>query len=566
MRSRVLVLALGLLLLVGLASAACGDDDGGPSPDAAIQDAAVTLDASALADAAPDAAVVDPTQQCVALGLPSRPWVDAADDPSLYAVAADLTLTTTEGPYGLKAGWTGCDVHLFIQDVPRQNAGFDTPLWSRDLHRLLLRAPANTRFFFVSTSADVAERDAALADLRLLMEDELSSMHVEESLAWRRRIHYLTDRARDLPGWLGAAMASPGWGMAIDRFQRLRYLGSYADYQRYDANAGWFAPNLAMVDNEPIYYNFEADRQARLDAQDALVIPVFDGAVIEDPGWTGARGYADVDLPSATAMAGHDSLELDLALGCGGAGEFGECPAWDYLVYLYLCDADQPDRCDLELGRWITTYHREGRWVHDVSALLPLLAGGGTRRLAFYTTQPYTVTLSLRLFSSAKPERPEETYPLFQADVTFDASYNEAFDATTLFIPGDAVKVEIASVITGHGMSPPDNCAEFCNTEHTFTVNGVAFTRDFPWTEVIQGCMDQVREGTVPNQYGTWWYGRGGWCPGKEVQVHTFDVTAAALLGADNTFDYQGLHDGAPYSQGTDWRNIRVASWVVISR
>jgi hypothetical protein len=204
--------------------------------------------------------------------------------------------------------------------------------------------------------------------------------------------------------------------------------------------------------------------------------------------------------------------------------------------------------------------------VHDVSALLPLLAGGGTRRLAFYTTQPYTVTLSLRLFSSAKPERPEETYPLFQADVTFDASYNEAFDATTLFIPGDAVKVEIASVITGHGMSPPDNCAEFCNTEHTFTVNGVAFTRDFPWTEVIQGCMDQVREGTVPNQYGTWWYGRGGWCPGKEVQVHTFDVTAAALLGADNTFDYQGLHDGAPYSQGTDWRNIRVASWVVISR
>ena len=37
--------------------------------------------------------------------------------------------------------------------------------------------------------------------------------------------------------------------------------------------------------------------------------------------------------------------------------------------------------CDYEVGHWITSYHREGRWVHDVSGILPIFAAGGKIRV-----------------------------------------------------------------------------------------------------------------------------------------------------------------------------------------
>ena len=77
-------------------------------------------------------------------------------------------------------------------------------------------------------------------------------------------------------------------------------------------------------------------------------------------------------------------------------------------------------------------------------------------------------------------------------------------------------------------------------------------------------CMDKVSEGTVPNQYGTWWYGRSGWCPGKEVQLVMQDITEYVTPGEDAVVDYEGYYNGAPYpSSGA---NIVMSSWVVVSR
>lgn len=35
------------------------------------------------------------------------------------------------------------------------------------------------------------------------------------------------------------------------------------------------------------------------------------------------------------------------------------------------------------------------------------------------------------------------------------------------------------------------------------------------------GCADKVPQGSVPNEHGTWMYGRNGWCDGQEVGVQT---------------------------------------------
>jgi hypothetical protein len=163
----------------------------------------------------------------------------------------------------------------------------------------------------------------------------------------------------------------------------------------------------------------------------------------------------------------------------------------------------------------------------------------------------------------------------WNATETLDATYNERFARQEVYLPADAARVELVSAITGHGMSQPGNCAEFCNTDHHFLVNtdagdpgpgaGTDNVRDFPGVSNIFGCQEQIDAGTVPNQHGTWWFGRAGWCPGKQVDHHVFDITDQVALDAVNGFDYEGYYLGEPYS-GDNWRHIHVAAWLVLYR
>ena len=524
---------------------------------------------------------IDPTAVCGELGLPSLPFVDAADDDSLYALAADLTLPTRRGDWTLSEHWSGCDSYLFIPEEPRQSRGYDWSIWERDHRALFERLPPNVHLFFIGSSGTADGREEALDALSESIDAELRRLDDAEAAWWTDRIHYVTERDRSLPGWLGDTLTSPGWGTAIDRHQRLRYIGSFADYTRYDESAGWFGPNLSMVANEPVYFNFEATREAGLEADDARVIPVFAGEQ--------GSAYVDVTLPDAADLASADTLDIDLTMACIGEGEFGTCPAWDYMAYVYLCDlpaesvnphvdtacvagdtlegaCDSPlgepragaftcradgsgydelvcERCDVEVARWITTYHREGRWVYDISPMLPLFQSGGPRRLRFESSNRYELTGSLRFKDTGKAQRPASlTYlPLDGGEGAFS-------------IPDTAVKVELATVISQHGQP----CGEFCDAAHTFVFNGdagAAIVRSFPDAETPEGCMDQVADGTVPNQYGTWWYGRAGWCPGKEVKTVTHDITDQVMVG-ENT---------VTYTAGPNAGTVRRRAWVLVS-
>ncbi len=512
-----------------------------------------------------DTGVIDPSLACAELGLPVRPWEDAVDDDTLYATAADLTLPTREGDWSLAAEYSGCDSYLFIQQRPRQNTGFDTGSWERDHDDLFDLLPENVHLFFIPDSGNEEARATALDELQANIEDELERMDSAQAEAWRGRVHYVTARDTDLPGWLGETMKSPAWGVAIDRTQRIRYIGSYADPKRYDEAVGWFQPNLGMVANEAIYYNFEANREAALAADGATVVTVFDGQ-------QGGDVTVDVTLPDAATLSEMDKLQVDLTMACIGEGEYGTCPAWDYMAYLYLCDEPSDTvnpyadtacaagdtlegacrspigeeragtytckedgsgyddlacgGCDTEIGRWITTYHREGRWVYDISPMLPLLAGGGHKRLRFQSDNSYDLTGSLRFSNTGDALKPKAVdYVL--GDVNTD----------TFLVPATAKRVTLATVISQHGQT----CGEFCNAEHHFVINdnlAGEYVRDFPTTSTYYGCMDQVAVGTVPNQYGTWWYGRSGWCPGLQVDTVTTDITDQVVLGGENTITY----------------------------
>ena len=83
--------------------------------------------------------------------------------------------------------------------------------------------------------------DRVIGKLQGKVEEALAAMLPHDAEWWRRRIHYVNVPQHLLPSWLHDVMADPGWGVGIDRFQRIRYIGSYADPERYDSTVGWFS-------------------------------------------------------------------------------------------------------------------------------------------------------------------------------------------------------------------------------------------------------------------------------------------------------------------------------------
>ena len=544
------------ILLPAFLLIACGGTSDSPSDSNGTDSNG--NDSSDSSDSSEPAQELDPCEQ---LGLPKQEWIEAEDSRDLGALAADFEVDTVDGSLKFSEMWTGCENYLFIQDEPAQASGWPKDLWTRDVGSFLERLPTNTHVLFFSTASGKSKREEILGDLEKKVKNALNSWD-EDSKDWRTdRLHYVTTKIRNIEEWLGIALTSPGWGIGVDRFQKIRYIGSYADPTRYNSEYGWFEPNLTKAANEAIYYNFEAERAAEMEAQAADVYPIWEQESI-GCGWTGICNRTAVELPDAATMEGYDTLELDINMECVGDGEYGDCPPWDYLVYLYLCEDDNPESCPVEFGRWITTYHREGRWVHDVSGLLPYIKDGGIKNFAFETTQTYEIDLSLRLSNSSKTERPESLTPLFNGS-GFSSTSNEAYLPMEVEIPATASKVELAYVISGHGMSDTGNCAEFCVTDHHFGVNGTDNLVSLSDAGIQYGCEDQVAEGTVPNQYGTWWYGRSNWCPGREVQLKTIDITDQLTPGETATFTYEGLYNGAPFSGGG--ASMRLKSWVVVS-
>ncbi len=201
-----------------------------------------------------------------------------------------------------------------------------------------------------------------------------------------------------------------------------------------------------------------------------------------------------------------------------------------------------------EIARWITTYHREGRWVMDASAFLPLLDAGGKTRFKFKGSYPYTTTVHLNFSNRGKPHRARTVQKIFTGG-GFGPGYGSNKEPKDVTIPDATKHAEIFAFITGHGFGGmPHNCAEFCNHTHHFTIDGTEFAHSHKYINDYYGCAKQVSEGTVPNQYGTWTIGRGGWCPGKDVTPFVADITA--VTSPTTTISYIGMLDGKPHKEG----------------
>lgn len=327
---------------------------------------------------------------------------------------------------------------------------------------------------------------------------------------------------------------------------------------------GWFLyPTFRFMAWQAQWFTFNEALQEQL-SQPAIIVPVFERHLMQ--GETGAQ--AVVDLPGD--ISNYDVLELDASLSCPGRRD-ETCAHWDHTVQLYICCDHTSPYCNLELGRWITAFRRgTGHWLTDVSPLIPLL---NNNKCSFSMktapwAMPWMTSLNLRFsHSNQTGNYSERLYPfkvtsLFSGG-TFDKDYNSRYQEIKFSLPASTKKVELYAVITAHG-SDENFCGEFCVTSHHFLINrAINNTLIFESAGSPLGCAMRVPEGGVPNEHGTWLYGRGGWCDGLQVDPWRTDITSQLDMSGSNSVLYFGLYEGRDPNPKTDPGYIIMYSYLV---
>ncbi|AKV00165.1 N-glycosidase F, putative [Labilithrix luteola] len=532
-------------------------------------------------EASPDAGVGE-IEAGAGDGAPGPTFLDGPYGTMPRDVAGPFTVATSDGTLSFRDAWTGEDHWMFVGYAPNTmsdgSGDYSLGLFagSVGVRKLIAESPKNAHYVFFWYK-DQPGFEAFEARVRGVI-DGLSEADREH---WSQRFHFVTEKVDQVEGWFGDMvrdrLAAPlvvkrfdPFQFAVDRTQHVREVGMLGQLTTKGQST-----ELSFLASEPVYYEYEHARDARLAASKATVVELLKGKLLDD------EAYVTVDLPDASTMQSFDTLELDLTMDCEHHRD-GECGAWDYLANLYVCDpassnggGDAGDDagvkpvCDTEIGRWITSYWREARWVTDVSSMLPLLQSGKqTFRWAAgkqWDPKPakYVVSLSLRLSNTGKGMRPASVKKLWTGG-EFDADYPSLHPKTAFDVPAGTKKVEIYALVTGHG-ADTSHCAEFCNHTHHFAVNGKSHDIDFPEAGNQDGCRKRVAEGVAPNQWGTWYLGRGGWCPGFDVRPFVFDVTGDATA-ASNELTYHALVGTSELAPGVKYGNIDLTSYLVFWR
>lgn len=450
-----------------------------------------------------------------------------------YDIAAPFVIPTLDGDWDFRANWSDNDCYVFIMYA--QGHSYGDPLWKSSVAGMLNSPSSNVHYFFLSYAENTLTAKSDVLGMKSRVDDAFSKMSQGQRDHWSSRVHFVEKPARSLDGWVGDVVRRTGYFVfSIDRFQRLRPAGLFGFL------GSPLLPELSFAANEVRYFNYEWDLQQRLSGSNDLVIPI-----IRDDSTAGARYSGAVMLPDAATMASFDNMEIELSLDCLHRAD-KPCFEWDYLVNLYLCDDADTSQCDREMGRWVTAYGREGHWVTDISDFLPWLLDGGEKHFRLVASDPWIVNARLRLSNRGKGRSPFKIVPLWQGG-PLDENYNDTKPTISFTVPDGTAGAELVAIISGHGWgSEVANCAEFCNHQHYFQVNDSEYIKEFPQAGTQTGCMDRIKDGAVPNQYGTWYLGRGGWCPGKDVELFTADVTSALKPG-ENQIDYGVFVDGSVY-------------------
>jgi len=436
--------------------------------------------------------------------------------------ACDFTLPLGSGDWNFAENYSKDENYiLFFYRAMNMTS---TKIWQTQLYNLFDKAPGNINIFFIvdTDNADIAKEKAKI------IEDSVNDAYdITGNSNIFKKVHIVNEPASKTDPWIAELLKNnSAFFFGIDRERRIRQGGSFS--------------GLDDIYKEAEYYDYEKKISdfIKENSANSTVFKGLDNVPFEEEGWTKNLDF-EVDF---NGLSENGELHIMLEQICATPKK---CE-WDRLERLFLCD-ETGEKCETEIGRWITTYGRSGKWLTDITPLKPIFEKNGKYKFRFTVDGDYYVNNLNFIFINKTDSAKNTLTPLFNQLEQFDENYNSHFEPMTIEISSDIKKAKIFAYITGHGNASEEaNCAEFCSFESVFTVNGTDFKIRFDKAGTPDGCYEEVVNGTVPNQYGTWPYGRAGWCPGKNVTLLEADISEA-LASGENVFSYAAYLDGEIY-------------------
>jgi len=443
-------------------------------------------------------------------------------------------LNPSSSGWDFATNWNGMESYIFIHY--QTSASYSSALWSSTTkEELLTSSPTNVHYFFISSRTSF-ENDVSV--MKEQFDEIISGLPPIQQVYWDTHLHFVSARSLDLDNWLADALNGKK-ALAIDSFQQIReigylglptsFTGTYIHYLAHEAE--YFKHELEIFSDTGEPYD---------------EITIFDRDVYTG-GWASSISQV-ITLPSDEQLSQYEKMEVELLRGCPDSnGNYSDagCDDYDRIAHMYMCEEDESG-C-LEIARWITPFDRQPHSLTDISPFIAALRPGGNKSIKFQESgwPNSLLTLKLRLYDLEENNlSSQEIIPIWNGTVQFNPSYDDNRPPTVFSVPENATKVEFVTYITGHGWGCAGcfNCSEFCNSKHMFEVNGgvYEFERDHPNASDNNYCMElsTIAQGVIPNQYGTWGYGRAGWCPGQDVDPYITDITEGVVLGDDNVIDY----------------------------
>ena len=510
---------------------------------------------------------------CTVLQIPID-WSSGPYSTERFGIVGDFTIQTKyNGNWKMSRDWDGESTYLFI--INQDSNSYMSSLWSQNVGRLLDTLPENNHIFFGSYDSDYRNDIDA-------MNARVNSYHNgqnAERQAWiDSHVHYIDQQGGAIGGALGSVIND--WNTfyyGIDRFQQWREIGSLSNW----AGTHNVQYRFDYIGKMAQQFNSEFPTEMRRHDPSVTVVDIMVNHR-HSGGWSGGHSsLSNGTFPNASVMSSFNTMEIYMHHGCSehrdryqkSDGSSGGCHEWDYSQYLQICDeVGNTSTCSREFGYWITTYGREGRWLTDISPRLFELQEGGEHMFRYRGANGGWLNVSVYLSTwDDDGLRPTSAEYAFSGG-SFRGQYKRVHDFN---IPNGTQKVEIYAVITGHGFGKDNaNCAEFCNHEHRYSMNGYVTQEDHPMAGNStsggdnEGCAKEMHNGANANQLGSWPYGRAGWCAGQDVKPWSYDITDwVDWNGGANSLRYQGLFDGQNYvpqneQEGAN-QNIHANVWIV---
>ena len=520
--------------------------------------------------------------------------------------------------YNFRNDWDGEHSFIFIHyNTAISNS---SALWNSDTKEdFIENSPYNVHYFFLSEGNDPEQM---VVDMKTDFELILQDLSDEDKAHWNSHLHFVPQRVSTINNWIGNVLNGK-MAFAIDRFQKIRQIG-------YLGNpSGFTGTHLSYLTHEAHYFNYEWENLNEFDIEyDELT--VFDREIYTG-GWASTITQL-VDFPDNELLDNYSGLSVELLRGCPDSEENysdAGCDDYDRIAHMYVCEGicyeeneypwiddeyiciasgfswindscvsttlyenESYESCEqlnyewnfnsgcYEIARWITPFDRQPHHLTDISPFLANLRPGGMKMIKYQESgwPNSMLTLKLRFYTEQVNISPQKYIPIWNGTVQFNPNYGINRPAVEFEIPTYASKVEFVTYITGHGWGSNGcyNCAEFCNSNHIFTLNGgeYEFNKDHPDATSNNHCMsiEMISKGTIPNQYGTWGYGRAGWCPGMDDKPFITDLTDHVNIGANNIIDYDACRVSGnscvepPVCQGDGYcPEIAMSSYIIIS-